>query len=52
VFARNYISRCEERHGQEAVEDILDSCHALMSYGVDRYRKPPPLSMEEERTRQ
>ncbi|MGY6213685.1 SpoVR family protein [Methylolobus aquaticus] len=52
VFARNYISQCEERHGQEAVEDILDSCHALMSYGVDRYRKPPPLSMEEERTRQ
>jgi len=52
VFARNYISHCEERHGLQAVEDILDSCHALMSYGVDRYRKPPPLSMEEERTRQ
>ena len=52
VFSRNYISECEERYGVNAVEDIIDSCHALMSYGVDRYRKPPPLSMDEERTRQ
>ncbi len=52
VFSRHYISECEERYGLETVEDILDSCHALMNYGVDRYRKPPPLSMEEERTRQ
>ena len=36
VFARNYVAECEERHGQEAVEDILDSCHALMNHGVDR----------------
>lgn len=52
VFARNYIAECEERFGQGAVEEILDSCHALMNYGVDRYRKPPPLSMEEEHLRQ
>ena len=36
VFAKNYISKCEERYGINAVEDILDSCHALMNYGVDR----------------
>lgn len=36
----------------QAVEELLDSCHALMSYGVDRYRRPPPLSMAEEQTRQ
>lgn len=52
VFARNFIADCEERYGSTAVEEMLDSCHALMNYGVDRYKKPPPLSMEEERVRQ
>ena len=52
VFSRDYISECEERHGVQAVEDLLDSCHALMNYGVDRYRRPPPLSMNEEQHRQ
>lgn len=52
VFSRHYITECEERHGVEAVEDLLDSCHALMNYGVDRYRRPPPLSMAEEQHRQ
>ncbi|MGZ8218468.1 SpoVR family protein, partial [Methylomagnum sp.] len=52
LFSRNYITECEERHGVRAVEELLDSCHALMGYGVDRYRRPPPLSMTEEETRQ
>lgn len=52
VFSKNYIAECEERYGAETVEEILDSCHALMNYGVDRYRKPPPLSMREEKLRQ
>ncbi len=52
VFARQYISRCEERHGIDAVENLLDSCHALMNYGVDRYKRPYPISAEEERLRQ
>ena len=43
VFARNYIAECEERHGVEAVEQLLDSCHALMNYGVDRYKRPSQL---------
>jgi len=29
VFARNFIAECEQRHGEEAVEELLDSCHAL-----------------------
>ena len=37
VYARNYIAECEEKHGLHAVEDMLDSCHALQNYGVDRY---------------
>ncbi len=47
VFAKRYISECEERYGVEAVENTLDSCHALMNYGVDRYQRPPPLTAEE-----
>jgi len=52
LFARNYIARCEERYGEEAVEELLDSCHALMNLGVDRYKRPPKLSMTKERERQ
>ena len=52
LFAKNYIAECEERHGEEEVELLLDSCHALMNYGVDRYKRPQPLSMEKERQRQ
>ncbi len=51
VFAKHYISDCEERYGVDAVEEILDSCHALMNYGVDRYKRPPKLSVEEEKKR-
>ncbi len=43
-FAKKYIARCEERHGLAAVEDILDSAHALMDQGVFHYRRPPRLS--------
>ncbi len=51
-FARNYVRDCEERHGEEAVELLLDSCHALMNQGVDRYKRPAPLSAREERNLQ
>lgn len=43
-FAKKYIARCEERHGVAAVEEILDSAHALMDQGVFQYRRPPRLS--------
>jgi stage V sporulation protein R len=52
LFAKQYISQCEERHGIDAVEELLDSCHALMNYGVDRYKRPSPISAEEEQRRQ
>jgi stage V sporulation protein R len=52
VFARNYIAECEQRHGEEAVEELLDSCHALMNLGVDRYKRPTRLSMAKEQMRQ
>jgi spore cortex formation protein SpoVR/YcgB (stage V sporulation) len=52
VFARKFIADCEQRHGEEAVEELLDSCHALMNYGVDRYKRPTKLSLIKEQARQ
>ena len=52
VFAKKYVSDCEQRYGIEAVELLLDSCHALQNYGVDRYKRPAKLSLAEEREKQ
>src|SRR5690625_5157050 len=52
LFAKHYIAECEERYGVDTVEKILDSCHALMNYGADRYRRPSPISATAERARQ
>lgn len=52
VFAKKYISQCEQRYGIEEVELLLDSCHALQNYGVDRYKRPAKLSLEKEHARQ
>lgn len=51
VYAKNYVQGCEERHGIDAVESLLDSCHALMNHGVDRYRRPGKLSLAQETLR-
>jgi stage V sporulation protein R len=48
VYAKNYVAECEERHGLDAVEELLDSCHALMNHGVDRYRRPSRKSLADE----
>jgi len=52
LFARNYIQKCERRYGEETVELLLDSCHALMNYGVDRYKRPQRLTLVDEERRQ
>lgn len=52
AFAKNYISECEEKYGVKEVEHFLDACHALQSYGVNKYKKPSKLSMVKERERQ
>ena len=52
AFARKYIGECEERFGYEAVEAVLDACHALQYHGVDRYAHPKERSLEEEEKRQ
>ncbi|WP_343560176.1 SpoVR family protein [Kiloniella sp. b19] len=50
-FAKDYISRCEERYGFQAVEDTLDAAHALRENAVDRYSRPARLSVQEEKER-
>ena len=47
VYARRYVLDCEERHGVAAVEELLDSCHALR-HRVGRYNRPAPLSLQGE----
>src|ERR1019366_2181562 len=51
VYAKDYIGEGEERHGVDAVEEVLDCCHALMHSGVDRYRRPQKISRVEEEIR-
>jgi stage V sporulation protein R len=48
VYAKNYVAGCEEKHGIDAVEELLDSCHALMNHGVDRYRRPSRKTLAQE----
>ncbi|MGE0627955.1 MAG: SpoVR family protein [Hyphomicrobiaceae bacterium] len=36
-FAKDYITECEQKHGAEQVELVLDSAHALMNQGVSRH---------------
>ena len=50
-FAKKFVSDCEDRYGPEDVEDVLDACHSIMDYGVDKYKKPPKLSVEKEKKR-
>lgn len=51
LFAKNFIAKCEEKYGYEEVEMVLDACHSLMNYGVDKYKKPAKLSPKEEHDR-
>jgi stage V sporulation protein R len=48
VYAKNYVAMCEEKHGLDAVESFLDSCHALSNHGVDRYRRPTRKTLAQE----
>jgi stage V sporulation protein R len=51
-FAKGYVSRCEERHGELAVERTLDAAHALMSQGIHRYPRKKKLDLREEERRE
>ena len=51
LFARNYVNKCEEVYGYEEVEKVLDACHMIMRYGVDKYTKPQKISAKKEKER-
>ena len=51
LFSKQYIIECERRYGEEEVERILDGCHALANFGVDRYKRPPKRTLAQERLR-
>ncbi len=51
-FAKRYIASCEERHGQLAVERVLDAAHALMNQGVHRYPRVRPRDLKAEAARE
>jgi spore cortex formation protein SpoVR/YcgB (stage V sporulation) len=51
LFSKQYIIQCEQRHGEEEVERVLDACHALANFGVDRYKRPPKRTLAQERLR-
>lgn len=46
-YARRYIARCEEQHGADEVEAVLDAAHALMPSGIFRHRRPRQHSLRE-----
>src|SRR5271169_4489788 len=50
-FARDYVAKCEEKYGYEAVERILDAGHALKDHGVNRYARRSRPNLAEERRR-
>jgi spore cortex formation protein SpoVR/YcgB (stage V sporulation) len=51
LFSKQYIIECEQRYGEEEVERTLDACHALATFGVDRYKRPPKRTLAQERLR-
>lgn len=51
VYARDFIDKCELTHGRQAVEELLDSCHALNTYGVDKYKRPEPLGKKQQKAK-
>jgi len=48
-YARSFVKNCEDRHGRQAVEQILDAAHTLFAHGVgrDKAQKPDPLEQRE-----
>lgn len=51
LFAKRYIKECEDKHGINEVEAVLDACHALQYHGVDKYKRTIKLSAAEEENR-
>lgn len=51
AYAKRFIADCEERYGVAAVEQTLDSAHALMAHGINRYAAQRPKTRTEQAAR-
>lgn len=51
-YAKSFVTQCEERHGADAVEEMLDAAHAVMDHAIFRYRRPPEPTQKERKERQ
>ena len=51
-FAKAFIAHCEERHGHDAVERLLDAAHALMHQGVHRHPRVRARDLKAEAARE
>ncbi len=49
MYANDFILQCEQRYGMKEVEQVLDAAHAWQYYGVDKYKRPSPMSAERQR---
>lgn len=50
-FAQEYVRECEEKHGIDEVEKVIDACHALASQGIDHYQRALDLNDEKREQR-
>ena len=50
-FAKEFIAKCEDSKGHRRVELLLDDLHSIKYYGVDRYKRPAKLKVEEMKAR-
>lgn len=48
LYAREFITHCEEQYGVEEVEKTLDACHALDGHSVDKYKRKEYNATSEE----
>jgi stage V sporulation protein R len=48
AFTKKYLKMCEEKYGEEEVEIIIDACHALSDYGIDKYKRPRKMNIKDE----
>ena len=51
AYAKDFVTKCEEKYGEGEVEMTLDAAHSIMDYGVDKYKKPEISSFKKETER-
>lgn len=52
LFAKNYIKDCEEKYGEDLVEEILDAAHTLAHHSVDKRKRKYKKRLNEQQVAQ